>query len=70
MNKTAKIIITVLSILLIASIALNVSYLTSNSSEKRTAVKENAGISEDPAANETGRDTLKIEKDSIQNEQN
>lgn len=70
MNKTAKIIITVLSILLIASIALNVSYLTSNSSEKKTAVKENAGISEEPAANETGRDTLKIEKDSIQNEQN
>ena len=70
MNKTAKIIITVLSILLVASIALNVSYLTSNSPEKETAVKENTEISVEPAANDTGRDTHMIEKDSIQNEQN
>ena len=53
MNKTAKIIIAVLSILLVASVAFNVSFLTGDSSEQNTNIKENTEVSKKPVNDET-----------------
>ena len=70
MNKTAKIIIAVLSILLVASIALNVSYLIGNGAEKETVINEKTEMTEKPIPNEVEENTKTIEKDSTNNEQN
>lgn len=70
MNKTAKIIIAVLSILLVASVALNVSCLIGNGAENQTATNEKTEITEKPSYNEIEEDAKAIEKDSTINEQN
>ena len=70
MNKTAKIIIAVLSILLVASVALNVSCLIGNGAENETATNEKTVITEKPGSNEIEEDAKAIEKDSTINEQN
>lgn len=70
MNKTAKIIIAVLSILLVASVALNVSCLIGNGAENETATNEKTEITEKPSSNEIEEDAKTIEKDSTINEQN
>lgn len=70
MNKTAKIIIAVLSILLVASVALNVSCLIGNGAENETATNEKTEITEKPSYNEIEEDAKAIEKDSTINEQN
>ena len=70
MNKTAKIIIAVLSILLIGSIALNVSYLIGNNSEKDVVVKDNTKITDTPKVEDTDKNVVGEEQDSIKNEQN
>ena len=70
MNKTAKIIIAVLSILLIGSIALNVSYLIGNDSEKDVMVEENKEITDTPKVEDTKENVVEEEQDSTKNEQN
>ena len=70
MNKTAKIIIAVLSILLVASVALNVSCLIGYCAENETATNEKTEITEKPSSNEIEEDAKAIEKDSTINEQN
>lgn len=72
MNKTAKIIIAVLSMLLVASIALNISYLVGNSAENETATATNdeTVMTEMPSSSESGEDAGVIETDSTKNEQN
>lgn len=70
MNKTAKIIIAVLSILLVASVALNVSCLIGNGAENQTATNEKTEITEKHSYNEIEEDAKAIEKDSTINEQN
>ena len=70
MNKTAKIIIAVLSILLIGSIALNVSYLIWNDSEKDVVVEENTEISDTPKVEDTDKNVVGEEQDSTRNKQN
>lgn len=70
MNKTAKIIIAVLSILLIGSIALNVSYLIGNDSEKDVVVEDNTEIIDTPKVEDTEENVVGEEQDSTKNEQN
>ena len=70
MNKTAKIIIAVLSILLVGSIALNVSYLIGNDSEKDVVVEENTEISDTPKVEDTDKNVVGEEQDSARNKQN
>ncbi len=70
MNKTAKIIIAVLSILLVASIALNVSYFAGNDSDNGTVVQEETEVLETPNANGAEEDSDMVEEDLIPNEQN
>ena len=70
MNKTAKIIIAVLSILLIGSIALNVSYFIGNDSEKDVVVEDNTEIIDTPKVEDTEENVVGEEQDSTKNEQN
>ena len=53
MNKTAKIIIAVLSILLIGSIALNISYFIGSDSDKDVMVEDNTEITDTPKVDDT-----------------
>lgn len=70
MNKTTKIIIAVLSILLIGSIALNVSYLIGNDSEKEEVGKENKEIFDTRKTEDTKGNGIGEKQDSTKNEQN
>lgn len=69
MNKTAKIIIAVLSILLIVSIALNVSYIIGNDSEKDVVVEDNTEITDTPKVEDMDGSVVVEEQDSTKNEQ-
>ena len=69
MNKTAKIIIAVLSMLLIGSMALNVSYLIGNNSGKDVVVEENTEISDTPKVEVSKENVVGEEQDSTMNEQ-
>lgn len=68
MNKIAKIIITVLSVLLIGSIALNVSLLIDNGSENNVEAEETMELLEDFWVNDTDSIASKVEADSTDNE--
>ena len=70
MNKTTKIIIAVLSILLIGRIALNVSYLIGNDSEKEEVGKENKEIFDTRKTEDTKGNGIGEKQDSTKNEQN
>ena len=70
MNKTTKIIIAVLSILLIGSIALNVSYLIGNDSEKEEVGKANKEIFDTRKTEDTKGNGIGEKQDSTKNEQN
>ena len=70
MNKTAKIIIAVLSILLIGSMALNVSYCIGNNSKNDVEIGEKTEINETPKVEDVEVNAVVEEQDSIMNEQN
>lgn len=70
MNKTAKIMIAVLSILLIGSIALNISYMIGNNSKENTVVEENTEIKETPKVGDTGEGVVEEKQDSTKTVQN
>lgn len=70
MNKTAKIIIIVLSVLLIGSIALNVSCLMGYNPVKKGAVEEKTEITEEPQVNDTPESAVEELQDSTENVQN
>lgn len=69
MNKTAKIIIAVLSILLIGSMALNVSYCIGNNSKNDVEIGENTEINETPKVEDVKVNAVVEEQDSTMNEQ-
>jgi flagellar basal body-associated protein FliL len=69
MNKTAKIIIAILAILLVGSIALNISYLIGNS-KKDTMAKNKTEIVPKTSANGIAKEKTAIKEDSIPNKQN
>ena len=68
MNKTAKIIIAVLSILLIGSMALNVSYCIGNNSKNDVEIGEKTEINETPKVEDVEVNAVVEEQDSIMNE--
>ena len=70
MNKTAKIIIAVLSILLVGSIALNVSYLIDNYSEKEVQISEETELTESSQEDNTEENIVGEDQDSTKNGQN
>lgn len=68
MNKTAKIIIAVLSILLIGSMALNVSYCIGNNSKNDVEIGEKTEINETPKVEDVEVNAVVEEQDSTMNE--
>lgn len=68
MNKTAKIIIAVLSILLIGSMALNVSYCIGNNSKNDVEIGENTEINETQKVEDVEVNAVVEEQDSTMNE--
>ena len=67
MNKTAKIIIAVLSILLIGSMALNVSYCIGNNSKNDVEIGEKTEINETPKVEDVEVNAVVEEQDSTMN---